>query len=79
MKLPRDLSGADLVAVLCKHYGYSKVGQVGSHAILQVDTPIHHRIAIPLHDSLRVGTLNSIIRAVAEAHGLNKQDIVRRL
>jgi hypothetical protein len=25
MKLPRDLSGADVIKVLCKHYGYCRL------------------------------------------------------
>jgi len=33
MKLPRDLSGSELIAYLLKHWGYVKVHQVGSHAI----------------------------------------------
>jgi hypothetical protein len=28
MKLPRDLSGAELIKLLCKHFGYRK-GQSG--------------------------------------------------
>jgi predicted RNA binding protein YcfA (HicA-like mRNA interferase family) len=49
MKIPRDLSGSDLVKALCRHYGYSRVNQVGSHIILQTETPTHHRIPIPDH------------------------------
>ena len=61
MKLPRDLSGNELVAVLCKRWGYVKVHQVGSHIILQTDEPSAHRIAVPAHKPLRVGTLNAIL------------------
>ena len=39
MKLPRDVSGADLIQVLCKHYGYHRVNQVGSHVILETAQP----------------------------------------
>jgi hypothetical protein len=31
MKLPRDLSGTELIKLLCKHYGYGRVNQEGSH------------------------------------------------
>jgi len=55
MKLPRNLAGEDLVALLSKRWGYVKVHQVGSHAILQTQEPSPHRIAVPLHKSLRVG------------------------
>ena len=39
MKIPRDVYGRDLAAVLCRLWGYSKVNQVGSHIILQAETP----------------------------------------
>ncbi len=35
MKLPRDLSGLQLVKVLCRNWGYQKVHQEGSHNILR--------------------------------------------
>ena len=76
MKLPRDLSGAELIQLLCKHYGYRRVNQEGSHVILQTDSPRHHRLAVPDHNPLRVGTLNAILRAVSEVKGLPKEDIL---
>ena len=33
MKLPRDLSGTDLIQILCRRYGYRQVHQEGSHTI----------------------------------------------
>jgi predicted RNA binding protein YcfA (HicA-like mRNA interferase family) len=79
MKLPRDLSGDDLVRLLCRHFEYRLVHQVGSHVILQTESPRHHRLAVPNHSPLRTGTLNSILRAVAEAKGLDKQEILSKL
>jgi predicted RNA binding protein YcfA (HicA-like mRNA interferase family) len=79
MKLPRDLSGSNLADVLCRKYGYQRVHQAGSHIILETESPRHHRIAIPNHDSLRIGTLNSILRAVASAQGIEKREILRSL
>ena len=64
-----DLSGAELVKILCKHQDYRKVNQEGSHVILETNSPCHHRLAIPVHNPLRVGTLNAILRAVAEING----------
>jgi predicted RNA binding protein YcfA (HicA-like mRNA interferase family) len=77
MKLPRDLSGADLIKLLCKHHDYRRVNQEGSHVILQTETPRHHRIAIPDHNPLRIGTLNSILNAVARAKAISKDDVLR--
>ncbi len=78
MKMPRDLSGAELIKLLCKHWGYRRVNQEGSHVILETDTPRHHRIAVPNHNPMRIGTLNAILRAVAEAQGVEKESILER-
>lgn len=77
MKLPRDLSGAELIKLLCKRHGYVRVNQEGSHVILQTETPQHHRIAIPDHTVLRLGTLNAILNAVARAKGISKEDVLK--
>ena len=77
MKLPRDLSGADLIKLLCKHYDYRRVNQEGSHVILETSHPRQHRISIPDHHPLRIGTLNAILRAVANVKGVEKEDILR--
>jgi len=79
MKLPRDLGGVDLIKVLCKHFGYMLVNQEGSHVILETKDPRQHRISVPEHSQLRIGTLNSILRAVATAKGVEKEDILSRL
>ncbi len=78
MRLPRNLSGEELVSVLCREFNYQQVHQVGSHIILQSENP-HHRIAIPNHDPLRIGTLNSILRAVAAAQKIAKKQLLRFL
>jgi len=76
VKLPRDLSGAELVKTLCKHFGYVQVNQEGSHIILETHSPVHHRISIPNHSPLRVGTLNAILNAVARAKRITKEEIL---
>ncbi len=79
MKLPRDLSGSELIELLCKHFGYARVNQEGSHVILETRCPRQHRISIPNHTPLRIGTLNAILRAVANVQGVEKEDILRHL
>jgi predicted RNA binding protein YcfA (HicA-like mRNA interferase family) len=79
MKLPRNLNGSELAKVLCRHYGYRRIHQEGSHIILQTESPAHHRIPIPDHSPLRVGTLNAILNAVARVHGVTKEDILAHL
>jgi predicted RNA binding protein YcfA (HicA-like mRNA interferase family) len=77
MKLPRDLSGEDLIKHLCKHWGYQRVHQVGSHVILQTQQPTPHRVAVPAHTALRIGTLNSILAAVAMHKDVTKEDVFK--
>jgi predicted RNA binding protein YcfA (HicA-like mRNA interferase family) len=76
MKLPRDLSETELIKPLCKYHGYRRVNQEGSHVILETDSPRHHRLAVPDHNPLRVGTLNAVLHAVAQVKGLEKDDIL---
>lgn len=79
MKLPRDLQGHDLAAALCRRWGYVKVNQVGSHIILQTQDPTPHRVAVPAHNPLRVGTLNGILRSIADHKGVDRQMILDSL
>jgi predicted RNA binding protein YcfA (HicA-like mRNA interferase family) len=74
MKLPRNLDGDVAADKLCKRFGYRKIHQVGSHIILQCDAP-SHRIAIPAHSPLRIGTLS----AIAQARGISKAEVVDAL
>ena len=76
MKIPRDLSGREIVKALCKHWDYRQVHQEGSHIILQTDTPSHQRIPVPDHNPVRIGTLNSILRLVATHKSVTKQEVL---
>ena len=79
MKIPRDVSGHDLVAALCRRWGYVKINQVGSHIVLQTQEPTPHRVAVPAHKAIRIGTLNGILRAVANHKGVDRQAILDSL
>jgi len=79
MKLPRDLSGGALIKHLCRKWDYRVVHQVGSHVILQTDIPAHQRLPVPEHAALRVGTLNSILRLIANHKAVSKEDILAGL
>ncbi len=79
MKIPRDLSGQDLVQMLCRNWSYRVVHQVGSHIVLETGTPSHQRIAIPAHKNLRLGTLNAILKAVATHKGVDRSQLLRYL
>lgn len=79
MKIPRDLSGEALIRCLCRSWGYRQVHQVGSHVVLETEDPSHQRIAVPAHKSLRVGTLNGILRTVAQHKDVDRQAILDSL
>ena len=79
MRIPRDLSGADLADALCRQWQYTVVHQVGSHIILETEEPAHQRIAIPDHHTLRLGTLVSILRAVARHKHVTRDAIIENL
>jgi predicted RNA binding protein YcfA (HicA-like mRNA interferase family) len=79
MKLRRDLSGEELVHLLCRDWDYRIIHQQGSHIVLQTETPSHHRIAVPAHSELRVGTLNTILRTVARHKGVERRDLLTLL
>ena len=79
MKIPRGLSGKDLAALLCREWGYRIVHQQGSHIVLETGTPTPHRVAVPAHRNLRVGTLNAILRAVAQHKGVERQNLLKSL
>ena len=76
MKLPRDLSGDDLARRL-QPLGYEITRQTGSHLRLTGTTPEgSHHVTIPRHPALRVGTLNVILREVARALSISKDDLM---
>ena len=79
MKIPRDLSGSELIQILCRDWGYRKVNQEGSHMILETESPSHHRISVPEHKILRIGTLNSILRSVASHKGIERGELLKSL
>ena len=58
----RVLSGSEACKILEGH-GFAAVRQRGSHRIMQLQTEgTTITVPVPLHDSLRRGTLQSIIR-----------------
>ena len=72
MRLPRDLSGHELVRLL-RRYGYEPTRQVGSHSRLESRLRgVTHHITIPDHKSLRLGTLSSILSDVADYLGVDR-------
>ncbi len=78
-KLPRDISGLKLARLL-KKYDYRITRQTGSHIRLTSKyTNEEHNITVPAHNPLKIGTLNNILKEVAEYLGITKDEIIRNL
>lgn len=78
MKLPRDISGGQLVATL-KRFGYRFVRQRGSHIHLVTDQYGEHHVVVPEHRPIKPGTLNQLLRQVAEHHGMTRDELIEQL
>lgn len=78
-KIPKDLSGKELVKLL-KPYGYSITRQVGSHIRLTSKyMGFNHDITIPNHNYLKIGTLNSILNDLAGYLKLDKETLKKKI
>jgi len=79
MKLPRDMGGEELAALLGR-YGYKITRQTGSHMRLtSASKGFEHHITIPRHKPLRVGTLSSIVNEIAAYLEIERQKLVKEL
>lgn len=78
MKLPRDLSGAELARSL-QRVGYRVTRQTGSRMRLTTSDGGERHVTIPAHDSLRIGTLAGIPGDVAEHLRLSRDELAGRL
>ncbi len=78
MKLPRDLDGVELAQALGK-LGYVKIRQTGSHIRLTTQENGEHHVTIPFHSPLKAGTLNAILRDVAEHFGWSRDEVLVRI
>lgn len=78
MRLPRDLTGQQLAKALEK-LGYQIDRQAGSHLRLTTYENGEHHITIPNHSPIKIGTLNAILRAVAEHFDIERDEVITRL
>ncbi len=77
-RLPRDVSGPDL-AKLLEAFGYAITRQKGSHLRLTTQAGGEHHVTVPNHEALRTGTLNGILKDVAEHSRLTRDELVNQL
>jgi len=78
MRLPRDLSGADLAKALMK-FGYELNHHTGSHMRLETKLNGTHTVTIPAHSPLKIGTLSSILNEVSSHLKISKSELAERL
>ena len=79
MKIPRDLSGDELIKKL-QRLGYVIVRQKGSHVRLSKKYKEgEHPITIPNHNPVKIGTLNNILTDLAEKMKISKSELVEQL
>lgn len=78
MKLPRDVSGEQLVKKL-ERLGYRMTRQTGSHLRLTCESPSQHHVTVPNHNPLRLGTLSSILDGIAAHQKISREELLRRL
>ena len=78
MRLPRNLSGAELVKALA-NVGYVVMRQRSSHIRLMTQRNGEHHVTVPDHDHLKVGTLSGILSDVAEHPGLDKAKLLEEM
>ena len=80
MRLPRDISGDELVRLLRRRYGYRFVRQKGSH--MRLTSTIRGadgHVSVPRHSSVNVNTLNSILSDVGEYLGMSRDELLEDL
>jgi predicted RNA binding protein YcfA (HicA-like mRNA interferase family) len=79
VKLPRDLSGAELARALSR-YGYQITRQSGSHLRLTSSYKgTQHHVTIPAHTPLKIGTLSQILADVAGYLEFTRDQLAKEL
>ena len=69
-----------MARLLRRHYGYQIIRQRGSH--MRLATTIggtEHRVSVPRHDQLKVGTLSTILSIVATHLEIEPEEVQREL
>jgi predicted RNA binding protein YcfA (HicA-like mRNA interferase family) len=74
MKIPRNLSGMDVIKVLVKHYNWEVCRRHGSHITLKKKSEAEI-LTVPLHANLDIGTFLAILRKA----DIEKEDFLKKL
>ena len=78
-KIPRDISGRRLAKLLEK-YGYKIIRESASHMrFISKYKDKEHKITIPDHNPIKIGTLNNILNDIANYLKVDKRKIIEEL
>jgi predicted RNA binding protein YcfA (HicA-like mRNA interferase family) len=78
-KIRRDISGRELAKLLGR-YKYKVARESGSHIrLVSTCQQTEHRITIPDHQPIKIGTLNNILNDIAEYLKISKQELIQEL
>jgi len=78
MRLPRDVSGAELAKAL-KVSGYRITRQTSSHLRLTTSENGSHHVTIPNHSPLRIGTFAAILDDIANHFKISRQELLLKI
>jgi predicted RNA binding protein YcfA (HicA-like mRNA interferase family) len=78
-KIPKSISGRELVQLL-KKFGYSMVRQTGSHIrLISAKKGHEHKITVPNHKSIKIGTLNHILNDLSDYLEIPKDQLIEQI
>lgn len=78
MKLPRNVSGADLEKAF-RRLGYEKTRQRGSHVRVTTQLNGEHHEVIPQHRPIKTKTLSSILKSVSTHHKMTVEELLKEI
>jgi predicted RNA binding protein YcfA (HicA-like mRNA interferase family) len=78
-KIPRDISGRELARLLQK-FAYEIKRETGSHIrLVSTLSGKEHKITIPDHRPIKIGTLNNILNNIADYLKMDKKALINEL
>lgn len=78
MRIPRDIPADRLIRSL-HVLGYEVTRQKGSHIRLTTNLDGEHHEVIPNHNPIKIGTLQHILKSIAQHHSMKLDELLNRL
>ncbi|MFW5782644.1 MAG: type II toxin-antitoxin system HicA family toxin [Candidatus Muiribacteriaceae bacterium] len=77
-RIPRDIDGKKFIKIL-ERFGYSVDRQKGSHIRMTFRAQnSSHKLTIPYHNPIKIGTLNNILKDISDFHQLNRNELIEK-